>query len=176
MSLLRTLRRRAYTAALLAFRALPPVVRRFLVRLGTPGYTVGGVCAIEHDGEVLFLRQPHRLGWSLPGGLLDRGETPAEGVIREITEETGLVVELGEPVATEVHPDVLRVDVVFRLEVPHRPHVVVGGEAKAYRWMPPGDVPEVDDSTARILEVLARPRDEADQKGRVVSAPEQPRR
>ena len=176
MSLLRVVRRKAYTAALLAFRGLPPVVRRFLVRMGTPGYTVGGVCAISHNGEVLFLRQLHRIGWSLPGGLLDRGETPAQGVVREIAEETGLVVELGEPVATEVHPDVLRVDVVFRMELSHRPAVVVGGEAKAYRWMRPDQVPEVDDSTARILEVLARPHDEADQRGRLVSTPDQPGR
>ncbi len=170
MTLLRTVRRKAYTAALLAFRALPPVVRRFLVRLGTPGYTVGGVCALEHDGHLLFLRQPHRLGWSLPGGLLERGETPAQGVVREIREETGIVVELGEPLATEVHADVLRVDVIFRMQVSERPPVVVGGEAKAYRWMRPQDVPEVDDSTERILEVLARPHDEASRQGRVVTA------
>ncbi|HET8600149.1 MAG TPA: NUDIX domain-containing protein [Segeticoccus sp.] len=156
MSLFATVRRKAYTASLLAFRALPGVVRRFLVRLVTPGYTVGAVCAIEHEGRVLFLRQPHRTGWSLPGGLLEHGETPAEGVVREIREETQLRVEVGEPVATEVHPDVGRVDVIFRVRVDQRPDVQVGGEAKAFRWMHPSEVPEVDESTEMILDALAR--------------------
>ena len=156
MSLLTTFRRKAYTAALLAFRRLPSSLRRGLVRLVTPGYTVGAVCAIEHEGHILFLRQPHRGGWSLPGGLLDHGETPAEGVVREIQEETNLTVEVGDPVATEVHPDVQRVDVIFRLRVDERPEVRVGGEAKAYRWLRPEDVPEADESTHQILDALER--------------------
>lgn len=156
MPIFATVRRKAYTASLLAFRALPPVVRRFLVRLVTPGYTVGAVCAIEHDGHLLFLRQPHRIGWSLPGGLLEHGETPAQGVVREIREETQLRVVVGEPVVTEVYPDVGRVDVIFRVRVEDRPEVRVGGEAKAFRWMRPTDVPEVDESTELILAALAR--------------------
>jgi ADP-ribose pyrophosphatase YjhB (NUDIX family) len=156
VSIVTLVRRKAYTASLLAFRALPAVVRRFLVRLVTPGYTVGAVCAIEHDGRMLFLRQPHRAGWSLPGGLLERGETPAEGVVREIREETRLHVKVGEPVATEVSPQVGRVDVIFRVRVDQRPEVQVGGEAKGFRWMHPREVPEVDESTEMILDVLAR--------------------
>lgn len=167
MTSISALRRKAYTAALLGFRHLPPVIRRNLVRAGTPGYTVGAVCAIEHDGHVLFLRQPHRAGWSLPGGLLDRGESSADGVIREIREETRLLVEVGEPVATQVHPDVRRVDVIYRIEVDTRPGVVVGGEAKGFRWMRPEDVPEVDDATERILTAL-RPVGDAGQRGRVL--------
>jgi 8-oxo-dGTP diphosphatase len=154
MPVLATLLRKAYTAALLAFRKLPAPVRRSLVRAGTPGYTVGAVCVIEHDGHVLFLRQPHRHGWSLPGGLLKRGERPAEGVAREIQEETGLRVEVGRPVATEVHPRVRRVDVIFRIVVESRPDVRVGGEAKDFRWWPLEDLPAADDSTREILEAL----------------------
>ena len=166
MSLLATLRRKSYTAALLAFRRLPAGLRRALVRAGTPGYTVGAVCAIEHDGHILFLRQPHREGWSLPGGLLDRGETPAQGVAREIREETAIQVEVGHPVATEVYPSVRRVDVIFRIVVDERPPVRVGGEAKDYRWWRPDEVPEADVPTREILAALARPREASD--GRVL--------
>lgn len=168
MSTIATLRRKAYTAALLGFRHLPAVIRRNLVRAGTPGYTVGAVCAIEHQGHVLFLRQPHRRGWSLPGGLLDRGESSADGVVREIYEETRLLVSVGEPVATQVHPDVRRVDVIYRIGVEERPDVVVGGEAKSFRWMRPQEVPEVDEATERILQVIDRPRDASEQRGRVL--------
>jgi ADP-ribose pyrophosphatase YjhB (NUDIX family) len=38
--------------------------------------------------------------WSLPGGLLELGETTAEGVVREVFEETGLRVRPVEIVAT----------------------------------------------------------------------------
>ena len=41
--------------------------------------------------------QPPLLGeWSLPGGLLECGETLREATVREAREETGLVVEDGE--------------------------------------------------------------------------------
>jgi ADP-ribose pyrophosphatase YjhB (NUDIX family) len=170
-SSLATLRRRGYTAALLAFRRLPSPVRRGLVRAGTPGFTVGAVCALEHDGRLLFLRQPHRAGWSLPGGLLDRGETPAEAVVREVWEETGLEVEVGLPLTTQVNPRVRRVDVIFRIVVEQPPRVRPGGEAKDARWMPPAEVLDGADGPTReilsLLEVTASPRAYT---GRVVRA------
>ncbi|WP_299037203.1 NUDIX hydrolase [uncultured Pseudokineococcus sp.] len=150
------LRRRGYTALLLVFRHLPAPVRRGLVRAATPGFTVGAVVAIEHDGEVLFLRQPHRAGLSLPGGLLDRGERPAEGVAREVREETGLHVRVGLPVATQVNARVRRVDVIYRLRTSVRPQVDVGGEAKGFRWLPLGALEEADDSTREIVDLLRR--------------------
>ncbi|MFP5345760.1 MAG: NUDIX hydrolase [Actinomycetes bacterium] len=155
MSLFATAFRKAHTAALLAFRRLPAPVRRSLVRMGTPGYTVGAVCVVEHEGRMLFLRQPHRHGWSLPGGLLKRGENAAAGVEREVYEETGLRIKVGRPVLTEVHPRVRRVDVIFRVATESRPDVRVGGEAKDYRWWRPDELPGADDSTRDILAALA---------------------
>jgi ADP-ribose pyrophosphatase YjhB (NUDIX family) len=166
--LLRTLRRRGYTASLLAFRKLPAPVRRGLVRAVTPGFTVGAVCAIENEGAVLFLRQPHRDGWSLPGGLLDRGERPGDGVQREVREETGLEVRVGLPVTVQVNAAVRRVDVIYRIEVGSRPEVRVGGEAKGHRWLPPSEIDEADAPTLEILDVLARSIDPSAYSGRVL--------
>ncbi|GAB2696006.1 NUDIX hydrolase [Thalassiella azotivora] len=162
----RSLRRAAHTAALTAFRRLPPSVRRAVVRTAAPSYTVGAVALIEHDGEVLFLQQPHRQGWSLPGGLLDRGETPAQAVEREVREETALRIEAGDVLTTGVHPSVGRVDVVFRVRAQQRPHVRVGGEARDHAWFRPQDVPEVDGATRDILASLREPGDRRD--GRVL--------
>jgi 8-oxo-dGTP diphosphatase len=156
MSAVATIRRKAYTAALLGFRRLPTRARRSIVRVGTPSFTVGAVCAIDHDGHLLLLRQPHRHGWSLPGGLLDRGENPEQAVIREVREETGLEIEVGDPVVTAVHPGPRRVDVVFRVRVDHRPPVRVGGEAKGFTWLRPTDLTDVDDATSGILAALMR--------------------
>ncbi|MBZ5645202.1 MAG: NUDIX domain-containing protein [Acidobacteriia bacterium] len=61
---------------------------------------VGGV--VVHEGRALLIRRggpPLQGEWSIPGGMLEVGETLAEGVARELAEETGLnvgVVELIE--------------------------------------------------------------------------------
>lgn len=55
---------------------------------------VGGV-VFDDLGRVLLVRRAREplLGhWSLPGGLLELGETLKEGVRREVAEETGLLV------------------------------------------------------------------------------------
>ena len=58
---------------------------------------VGGV-VIDRDRALLVrrARQPALGEWSIPGGLLEVGETLTAGVEREIREETGLVVRAVE--------------------------------------------------------------------------------
>lgn len=41
-----------------------------------------------------------RACWTLPGGGVEFEETPEEAVIREVYEETGYLVQVGEPLAT----------------------------------------------------------------------------
>jgi 8-oxo-dGTP diphosphatase len=56
-----------------------------------------GIGAVVVDrGRVLLVRRGHeplKGKWSLPGGLLELGESLIEGVVREVREETGLTVE-----------------------------------------------------------------------------------
>jgi ADP-ribose pyrophosphatase YjhB (NUDIX family) len=61
---------------------------------GHPLVGVGGV--VVRRGRVLLIRrgnEPLKGAWSIPGGLLELGEELAEGVRRELKEETGLEVE-----------------------------------------------------------------------------------
>lgn len=154
MADLRTLRRKAGTAALLAFRSLPGPLRRGAVRVGTPNYTVGAVVAIEHDGTVLLLRQPHREGWSLPGGLIDHGETPAEAVTREVREEIGLDLDPGDHVAVGVHPHTQSIDVIFRVVVSERPQLRLASEARRSRWWRLTELADADRETRQIVDLL----------------------
>ncbi|MCK9932037.1 NUDIX hydrolase [Frankia sp. Mgl5] len=43
--------------------------------------------------RTLLVRHP-RFGWLSPGGRLEEGETPREGALREVTEETGINADL----------------------------------------------------------------------------------
>lgn len=57
---------------------------------------VGAV--IVRDGEVLLVRRGRPPGeglWSIPGGRVEPGESDHDAVVREVAEETALVVEPG---------------------------------------------------------------------------------
>jgi 8-oxo-dGTP pyrophosphatase MutT (NUDIX family) len=48
---------------------------------------------VRGDGDRLLLVQNREIGvWTTPGGAIEPDETPAEAVVRELWEETGLVV------------------------------------------------------------------------------------
>ena len=55
------------------------------------------VAAIVFDGRdrVLLMRRRDHGNWEPPGGVLRPGEQPAEGVAREVHEETGVEVDVG---------------------------------------------------------------------------------
>jgi 8-oxo-dGTP diphosphatase len=62
-----------------------------------PVVGVGGV--VIRDSRALLIRrgsEPLKGEWSIPGGTLEVGETIAEGIVRELREETGLEVKLLE--------------------------------------------------------------------------------
>jgi 8-oxo-dGTP diphosphatase len=91
----------------------------------------------EADGAVLLVRiapgYPDAGLWTLPGGGIDFGEDPADGARREVEEETGLGVDLGDVlgIRSEVlGPEVTsRGDDLHNLQVVYRA-VVTGGELR----------------------------------------------
>jgi 8-oxo-dGTP diphosphatase len=70
---------------------------------------VGGV-VVDNGRAVIVKRahEPRRGEWSLPGGIVELGETLTQAARREIKEETGLDVEIGEVI--EVFDRVHRLD------------------------------------------------------------------
>ena len=53
---------------------------------------------IEKDGKVLVCRGVGDTLWEFPGGRLHIDETPQDGLTREIREELGVAVQVGEPI------------------------------------------------------------------------------
>ena len=152
--------RPAQTVLLAGYKRLPQVVRLFLIRRATPSFHVGSICVVERaDGQVLLVRQSYRRGgWGFPGGLLGRGEEPADAARREVREELGVDVELdGLPVVV-IDPEMRRVDVIFsaRLapgsaDVEIRPR---SPEITAVRWFPPDDLPALlPEATAALIQM-----------------------
>jgi ADP-ribose pyrophosphatase YjhB (NUDIX family) len=121
------------------------------------------VRAAVHDetGRLLLVREVSDGRWSLPGGWADVGETLAEGVVREVREETGYAVEVERLLGVYDrerwgHPPMLH----FTLKAVLRCRLV-GGEATlstetdAVAWFAPGELPPL--SVGRTSpELLAR--------------------
>lgn len=55
---------------------------------------VGAAALItDEEGRILLIRQTYgRKNWELPGGGIEPGESPMDGAVREVQEETGLAV------------------------------------------------------------------------------------
>jgi ADP-ribose pyrophosphatase YjhB (NUDIX family) len=142
------------------FYRLPPKFRRRLVRLGVGKYIVGAV-AIVRDADapdrMLLLRQPPGAGWSLPAGLLRRGETPVQGCARELAEESGVQLDVADlspatPSAV-VHTRGRWVDMVFEASVPASQVTLAidGAEVLEAAWHRLDALPPLTPPTAKLL-------------------------
>ena len=130
---------------------------------------VGVGAVIVEQNRVLLIRrgQPPLLGeWSLPGGVLECGETLREAVAREAREETGLVVETDEMLG--VYERLIRgaegrmryhyvlIDFLCR---PVGGEVNAGSDAADVRWFTRDELPALklaDDTNDVVLKGLAR--------------------
>lgn len=56
-----------------------------------PGKRVGaGVLLFNQAGEILIVKPNYKDFWLIPGGTIDKDESPRQGCVREIKEEIGL--------------------------------------------------------------------------------------
>jgi 8-oxo-dGTP diphosphatase len=140
-------------------RWVPSRVLERTVRLTGPSYTLGAACRIERDGQVLLVQTAYRRAWGMPGGLLKRHESPADGVRREVREEVGVDIDLvGEPIVV-IDSDNRLVDFLFRGELAGDATVdqvhPASTEIASVCWFPLDDVGRVVGGPDRMGEKLA---------------------
>ncbi len=103
----------------------------------------GTLAVVRRDGRVLMIRRAEHIErapgyWGLPGGVLEKGETPAGGAVRELQEELNLQGESVQLLGTQ--PSMSRAYELFWVEVsvqdlsPLRPRPEEVAEA---RWVSP---------------------------------------
>jgi len=66
-----------------------------------------GAIITDAGGRLLLIKRGHEPGkglWSIPGGRVEPGETDEQAVIREVREETGLVVQPGRLIGAVRRP------------------------------------------------------------------------
>lgn len=75
---------------------IPEHVASLRSHVGTDLLWLPGVSAVVHDddGRVLLGRRADTGQWALPSGILDPGEQPATGIVREVLEETAVHIEV----------------------------------------------------------------------------------
>ncbi len=88
---------------------------------------------LEHEGNVLLVRNKGwPAGWfGLVTGFLERGETPEQGVVREVKEETGLDAEVVGLIG--VYDYVQRNEVIVAYHLRGRGVVAIGDEIEAVK-------------------------------------------
>ncbi|TFG93108.1 MAG: NUDIX hydrolase [Syntrophobacterales bacterium] len=70
-----------------------------------PTPTVDIIITVEEGGIVLIMRRNEPVGWAIPGGFVDYGESLEDAAVREAREETSLDVILEGQLGTYSRPD-----------------------------------------------------------------------
>ncbi len=122
---------------------------------------VGGVITDE-SGRLLLIQRGHEPGmglWSIPGGRIEPGETDAHALVREMREETGLIVTCGPLLGAVERPGLggAVVDIRDYRAVVTGGELAPGDDADAVRWVTAAEAAELETAgqlTGGLLETL----------------------
>ena len=123
----------------------------------TPRHSVSVAAAIfdESGQNVLLIKRRDNGRWEPPGGVLELDETIEAGLRREVREETGAIIDVGQ--LTGVYKNMKRgiVALVFRARLLESPQAT-STEAEAVQWVPLSQVPSllVDAYAVRVLDAV----------------------
>jgi len=103
------------------------------------GYKEVAAVAVVCDGKMLMGKRKDNQKWTQPGGHMEAGESPMEGALRELKEETGIVASAGQlkPIGSRmVAGGKIRVH-GFIMNCNERPNTTMMSDPdeEVYRWM-----------------------------------------
>lgn len=135
---------------------LPERARVVLTGIRSPAYRLGSSCAIvRDDGSWLLVRHSYRPGWSLPGGGLAGAEDPEATARREMREELGVEVELGDPFPV-VDAHYRRLTFLFPATIASGEPRVCTPELEEIGWFHPASLPEPDRWLRQVADAARR--------------------
>ncbi|MSP11961.1 MAG: NUDIX domain-containing protein [Chloroflexi bacterium] len=102
---------------------------------------------VEDQGRMLLVkraRAPFKDYWDIPGGFLESGEHPVDGARRELLEETGLDIRVGDFLG--IWMDTYGADAISTLNIFYRGQIAGGvprpsDDAVLLGWFAPGELP-----------------------------------
>jgi len=119
-------------------------------------FTIGvfGIIKDKQNRVLLILRNDYDL-WNLPGGGLEKGESPWQGVIREVKEETGLNVSVTRLAGVYSKPDVDEIVFSFECKIIDG-ELTLNEEAKDFKYFSLQEIPKNSSSKQfeRIKDLL----------------------
>lgn len=112
-------------------------------------------CAvIKHEGHVLAAQRSASMSlplkWEFPGGKIDKGESPEECLKREIVEELGIQVCIGNRLPTTTHQYKTFLVTLYPFICSIESGDIVLHEHCAITWLPPEKLHNLDWSEADI--------------------------
>ncbi len=126
------------------WRRVPRVLRRMTMRVTHARFTVtAAAIVVDKQGRVLLLKHRFRpgTGWGIPGGFVEAGEQPDEGVRRELREEVGLELAGVDLVTTRTFKKPRQIEIVFRCR-PHGDASPQSVEIRKASWFSIDSLPE----------------------------------
>ena len=121
------------------------VLIQSVYRIFMQKHTIGVVgVVLNAEGKVLLVEHVFhpKHPWGLPGGWMERGETPAFGLAREIREETGIVVEVERPLLIEKGFLPGHLDIVYLCDAKNDVQAL-SPELLDYRWVALDSLPSL---------------------------------
>jgi ADP-ribose pyrophosphatase YjhB (NUDIX family) len=126
-----------------------------------------GVVLDDRD-QVLLVQRTDTRGWALIGGILEPGEQPAVGLVREIFEETAVEAVVERLVSVESFPpasypngdQVQFLDLCFRCRPLRGEARVNDDESLDVRWWPLAGLPPLRETDLMLLNRALTPADQ----------------
>jgi 8-oxo-dGTP diphosphatase len=108
-----------------------------------------GAVIKDDAGRLLLIKRGHEPAaglWSIPGGRIEAGESDVDALVREVREETGLVVAAGRLLGAVQRPGLAGavVDIRDYLAVVTGGELAAGDDAADARWVPAAQLALMD--------------------------------